>query len=121
MEIDIFEQECMTDKTERPDARITSILQTLRRVGSVSVDKLCRDFDVSVATIRRDLQGLEERGLLRRTHGGAVPLEPLFYEPFKLDRSFQEQVSSFPEEKRRIAHAAAMLLKDGDVFSITAG
>jgi DeoR family transcriptional regulator of aga operon len=111
----------MTEKAGKQDARIAAILQTLRRVGSVSVDELCRDFDVSVATIRRDLQHLEEGGLLRRTHGGAVPLEPLFYEPFKMDRSFQEQVSSFPEEKRRIAQAAAMLLKDGDVFSLTAG
>lgn len=111
----------MTDKTGKQDVRITAILQRLRRDGSVSVEQICHDFDVSVSTIRRDLQDLEERGLLRRTHGGAVTLEPLFYEPFKLDRSFQDQVGSFPEEKRRIAQAAAGLLREGDVFSLTAG
>lgn len=111
----------MTSKIGKQDARTATILQTLRQSGSVSVEKLCQQLDVSIATIRRDLRALESRGLLRRTHGGAAALGPLFYEAFKLDRSFQEQVGSFAKEKRRIAQAAAGLLKDGEVISMTAG
>lgn len=44
-----------------------------------------------------------------------------FYEPFRSDLSFQEQIESHTEEKRRIARAAALLVNDGDVVAMTAG
>ncbi len=113
--------EATTEKSDKQEIRGMIILQALRQTGSVSVEELCRELNVSVATIRRDLKDLEDRGLLRRKHGGAVVIEPLFYEPFKLDRSFQEQVGSFAEEKRRIARAAADLVQDGEVIALTAG
>lgn len=97
------------------------ILRILQQAGSVSVEELVRELDVSVATVRRDLQDLESRGLLRRTHGGATLVEPLFYEPFKNDSSFQEQIERHADEKRRIAVAAAELIQDGDTISLTAG
>jgi DeoR family transcriptional regulator of aga operon len=109
------------EKNSKQDVRLSLILQKLRQDGSISTEKLCQELDVSVHTIRRDLQGLEDRGLLRRTHGGAVPIEPLFYEPFKLDRSFQEQIASYAEEKRRIARAAAEMIHEGEVVALTAG
>ena len=110
-----------SEKPSKQEARIAAILQRLRQEGSVLVEQLCQQLDVSVHTIRRDLQDLEDRALLRRTHGGAVLIEPLFYEPFKLDRSFQEQIGSFINEKRRIARAAAELVKEGEVIALTAG
>jgi DeoR/GlpR family transcriptional regulator of sugar metabolism len=57
---------------------------------------------------------------LRRTHGGALPIEPLFYEPFRHDRSFQDQVGKFADEKRRIAMAAAEFISPGDTIAVTA-
>lgn len=101
--------------------RTDQILRELQRSGSVSIDYLCSLLNVSVATVRRDLQELEEKGLLRRTHGGAVSIEPLFYEPFRHDSSFQEQIERFAEEKRRIALAAAEMVNDGDTLALTAG
>lgn len=74
-----------------------------------------------MATVRRELQALEDRSLLRRTHGGAVSIEPLFYEPFRHDSSFQEQIERHAEEKRRIAVAAADMVKDGEIIALTAG
>ena len=71
--------------------------------------------------MRRDLDSLEKQNLLRRTPGGATLIEPLFYEPFRLDSSFQEQLGSRQEEKRRIAFAAAELVEDGDTIGTTAG
>jgi DeoR/GlpR family transcriptional regulator of sugar metabolism len=87
----------------------------------VSVEGLCEEFGLSPVTVRRDLDALERQGLLRRTHGGAVSIEPLFYEPFRNDRSFQAQVGKFAEEKRRIGRAAASLIKEGEVIALTPG
>ena len=101
--------------------RYALILERLREAGSASVEELCEELGVSVHTIRRDLEDLHGQGMLRRIHGGAAQLEPLFYEPFRADKSFQEQMESFVDEKRRIAKAAAALVNDGDIVAMTAG
>lgn len=101
--------------------RFNSILTGLRENGSVSVDDLSGDLGVSVVTIRRDLDLLEQQGLLSRTHGGAVSMDPLFYEPFKKDRSFQAQVERQANEKRRIGLAAAGMIISGETIAITPG
>jgi len=86
-----------------------------RRVRCRS-ETLSKELNVSPVTIRRDLDSLENQGMLRRTHGGAVSIEPLFYEPFRNDRSFQAQVERFADEKRRIGRAAAALIEDGEIY-----
>jgi len=101
--------------------RFNAILSGLQESGSVAVDELSDQLGVSVVTIRRDLDVLEQKGLLRRTHGGAASIEPLFYEPFKKDRSFQEQVERQAAEKRRIGRAAAALINPGETIAITPG
>jgi DeoR/GlpR family transcriptional regulator of sugar metabolism len=57
--------------------------------------------------ITPDLRELEDEGLPRRPRGGALSIEPLFYEPFRHDSSFQEQIERHAGEKRRIALFAA--------------
>ena len=112
------------DSTTLPDkqrTRLTAILKELRRSGTVSVETLSTDLDVSLVTIRRDLDQLERDGLLHRTHGGAVAIQPLFYEPFKNDRSFQAQLEKFADEKRRIGRAAAALIEKGETIALTPG
>jgi DeoR/GlpR family transcriptional regulator of sugar metabolism len=106
---------------DKQQIRLSAILSALQHSGSVSVESLSKDLDVSLVTIRRDLDSLELQGLLRRTHGGAVSIEPLFYEPFRNDRSFQAQVEKFADEKRRIGRAAAALIEDGEIVAITPG
>ena len=71
--------------------------------------------------MRRDLEDLEGRSLLKRVRGGAVPIGPLFYEPFRNDASFQDKVSSFADEKRRIARAAALLVHTGQTVVLSGG
>lgn len=105
----------------KQERRYAAILEHLHRTGTANVDSLSRQLSVSAHTIRRDLEVLHDRGSLRRVHGGAAQLEPLFYEPFRSDHSFQEQIESYPEEKRRIARAAALLVNEGDVVGMTAG
>ena len=105
----------------KQEQRHAAILQRLRETGSAKVEDLCVELGVSVHTIRRDLEDLHDRGVLRRVHGGAAQLEPFFYEPFRADLSFQEQMESFADEKRRIARAAAALVNEGDIVAMTAG
>ncbi len=97
------------------------ILDHLIRRGELTVEEICSELGISVATARRDLEGLENRGRLRRTHGGAISLEPLLYEPFRHVSSYREQVEKFAEEKRRIALAAAELIDEGDTIALTPG
>jgi DeoR/GlpR family transcriptional regulator of sugar metabolism len=111
----------MPAKSDNLIARHEFILQRLQETGSVAIDELCTTLGASIATIRRDLEDLESRSLLRRTRGGAVPIGPLFYEPFRNDSSFQDKVSSFAEEKRRIALAAAKLVSAGQTIALTGG
>jgi DeoR family transcriptional regulator of aga operon len=103
------------------DQRSQQILQELLRAGRVGVDELARLFDVSPSTIRRQLRALESKGLLRRTHGGAITIAPMLYEPFRHLSSFQEQEEQHASEKRRIGLAAAALIADGETISIGAG
>jgi DeoR family transcriptional regulator of aga operon len=97
------------------------ILQELLRHGEVWVDSLARRFKVSASTIRRDLSDLERQGLLRRSHGGARPVTPMLYEPFRHLSSFREQEKRCEAEKRRIGLAAASLISDGEVIAVGAG
>lgn len=97
------------------------ILDELQRRGSLTVDEIVTLLHVSVATVRRDLDVLERDGRLRRTHGGAIPLEPLLYQAFRHDSSFQEQVEHHSAEKRRIALAAAALIEEGELIAVTPG
>jgi DeoR family transcriptional regulator, aga operon transcriptional repressor len=106
---------------ETQDQRTQFILRLLQESGSVVVEELAEQLKVSVVTIRRDLDHLEQQGLLRRTHGGAVSIDPLFYEPFKNDRSFLAQVERQANEKRRIGRAAAALIAPGETIAITPG
>ena len=111
----------MITETSAAQSRWEQILQELLRHGEVSVDSLARNFNVSAATIRRDLSELERQGLLRRTHGGANTVTPMLYEPFRNLSSFQEQEQKCAAEKRRISLTAASLISDGETVAIGAG
>jgi DeoR/GlpR family transcriptional regulator of sugar metabolism len=109
------------DNPDKQQVRLNVILTALQQSGSVSVEGLSKELDVSLVTIRRDLDALESKGLLRRTHGGAISIEPFFYEPFRNDRSFQAQVERLADEKRRIGRAAAALIQEGEIIALTPG
>ena len=61
--------------------RHQQILDTARAQGRVEVAGLARDLAVTPETVRRDLTALERRGVLRRVHGGAIPVERFGIEP----------------------------------------
>src|SRR5690606_23317 len=91
-------------------------LEVLSERGLVSVGDLSEHFGVSEVTIRKDLQYLEERNLLLRTHGGAMRVDYLVNE-----QSLEEKGQKYQEQKARIGRAAAALVKDGDSLILDAG
>ena len=92
------------------------ILATARAHGRVDVAGLARELSVTPETVRRDLTALERRGVVRRVHGGAIPVERLGIEPAVADR---ETVAA--GEKERIARAALDELPDGGSIILDAG
>ena len=83
------------------EERHAAIIEKARTSGRVDVGELAADFDVTPETVRRDLTSLERHGLLRRVHGGAIPVERLGFEP-----GISARDQAMAAEKARIAEAA---------------
>jgi DeoR/GlpR family transcriptional regulator of sugar metabolism len=96
--------------------RHQSILDLLEGQGSVTVTDLVDRYRCSEMTIRRDLDLLEQRGYLRRVHGGAMTDRGRSYEPSFITRAAVNQ-----ELKKRIGKAAAELVKPGDSLILDVG
>jgi len=95
--------------------RLAAILQNIAEAGSIDVARVSADLAVSPATLRRDLKSLQDRGLLVRTHGGAVASGVGFELPLR-HREARHQ-----PEKRAIGRLAASLVPDGAVVGMTGG
>lgn len=87
-----------------------------RANGRVDVTALAEGFDVTAETIRRDLTTLERAGVLRRVHGGAIPVERLGFEPALATRD-----SVLISEKERIAKAALAEVPEDGAIILDAG
>jgi DeoR/GlpR family transcriptional regulator of sugar metabolism len=97
-------------------ARHTRIRHLVEKQGHVSVTELNDLFDVSDATIRRDLDELAKEGWVRRTHGGAMKVERAGKEPPILQRQGEQAV-----HKERLGKAAAALVKRGNTIFLGSG
>jgi DeoR/GlpR family transcriptional regulator of sugar metabolism len=95
------------------EERKDTIIQMLEEEGSVKVSKLTKLFDVSIETIRRDLESLEKEGLLKRVYGGAVLKKN---EVQKLNYINREK--EFINEKREIAKIAIKYIEDGQSIAL---
>ena len=100
----------------RAEERQHRILTLARSDGGVDVGKLAADLAVAPETVRRDLRVLEQHGLIRRTHGGAYPVETARFETTLAMRTTRRV-----PEKRRIAAAAVELLADAETVFIDEG
>ncbi|MET9595307.1 DeoR/GlpR family DNA-binding transcription regulator [Streptomyces sp. NPDC006516] len=98
------------------EERRRGILEAARQDGSVDVNRLAERFQVAKETIRRDLHILEEHGLVRRTHGGAYPVESAGFET-----TLAMRTTHHVPQKSRIARAAADLLGDAETVFVDEG
>ena len=86
--------------------RHESIAEALRSAGRVSVSDLALRLDVTAETVRRDLDALEQAGLLQRVHGGAV----VAGRSSVSELSLSERETRHSPEKTSVAQAAAHLV-----------
>ena len=91
------------------------LLERLVAAGEIDVEASAAHFDVSAATIRRDLDHLADQQLLTRTHGGAVPNSTSYDLPLR----YKSIVRS--DAKTRIATAAVGMLWPGCTVSLNGG
>ncbi|WP_026909739.1 DeoR/GlpR family DNA-binding transcription regulator [Patulibacter minatonensis] len=98
------------------EERQQRIVEQARAQGRAEVAALAADLGVTAETIRRDLTALERHGLLRRVHGGAIPVDRLRFEPALATRDAVRQ-----DEKERIARRALEELRDAATVILDAG
>jgi DeoR/GlpR family transcriptional regulator of sugar metabolism len=102
------------EEVERPrlgEARRQRVRELLMQNGAVTITELRSRFGISPMTARRDLAVLEQRGLARRTHGGAV-VPPVTAQ----ENSFAQRLGTATEAKQRLADAAVSLLQPGETL-----
>jgi len=98
------------------ELRRQKISDLVQKNGTITVNDLCSQFSVSPATIRLDLSTLEQTGILKRTHGGALSLKSGAYELTTQEKSTQNTA-----EKAAIARAAISFIHPGDAIAIDTG
>lgn len=98
------------------EERLSKIIELLAGDRRVTVSDLSQLLNVSESTIRRDLSLLEKRGLVKRTHGGAVPAAGTAFEP-----SFIQKEIEFIKEKESIGRKAAEMIEEGETIILDSG
>lgn len=99
-------------KNERQE----KLLHILEKENSMKVSELSERLNSSMMTIRRDLDFLEESGIVKRYHGGVVLAKQDMNQP-----SFFERIGEYNEEKNVIGAEAAKLIKSGSIVFFDAG
>ena len=93
--------------------RYEYIMEVLNRDCAVRVSKLIKELNVSIETIRRDLEHLEKEGVLERVYGGAVPRK------VAVDKlSFDKREEEFKKEKLEIASIAVRYINEGQSIAL---
>ena len=101
------------------EERYSVILEQVKQNKSVTLTQLCELLGASESTIRRDLTTLDERGLLKKVHGGAISTDDRSLNLVEHDVELKSKL--FTEEKIAIAQYAASLIEEGDFCFIDAG
>ena len=98
------------------EGRKQKILEILNEDGNVNVSFLSRKFSVSEVTIRKDLADMEFKGLLTRTHGGAVGS----YKPY-YSLSLNQRMATNQAAKRIIAEKISLRIENNDTLMLNSG
>lgn len=98
------------------EERRRAVLEMINRQGRVVISDLSRHFRVSSVTARADINALSRRNLLVRSHGGAIRKSEV-----AVDVPLDVKESQHHDEKVRIGHAAAALVKEGHTVLLDSG
>lgn len=97
--------------------RRKQVVQLLEQQGFMQLSELARQFGVSESTLRRDLELLDEQGLIQRTRGGAVYVRDSSQHPL----AFTDRESTAQAEKAQIARAVAKLVPPEQTLILNGG
>ncbi|MCR8633045.1 DeoR/GlpR family DNA-binding transcription regulator [Paenibacillus radicis (ex Xue et al. 2023)] len=100
------------------EERKNEIIKLVNFKGKVFVPDLVAHFNVSPATIRNDLRELEGFHLIKRTHGGAIPIES---EKVGFEMVNQQKSVEHIEQKKMIAKSALNYIEEGDIIILDTG
>ena len=103
------------------EERLIRIMEMINNDKKVIVSELAAKFDLSKPTLRLDLAELESRGLVTRTHGGAIFKDERSEKYVSGKNMLELRKETFREEKIRIAKAVQNLIHDGDSIMIDGG
>src|SRR5512136_1755361 len=92
------------------------LLRTIEQQRRITVNQIVAQFEVSLATARRDLETLADQGKVQRVHGGAIAVRLAPPEPPVLQRTSEQS-----SEKVRIGQAAVDLIADGETIFLSSG
>jgi DeoR family transcriptional regulator of aga operon len=99
------------------DERRQHILSLIQSHGRALVRDLSRSLNISQITIRKDLEYLQNKGLVQRTHGGALRIQSSAL----LDPTLKEKQKQHSQEKQRIATAAVRMVEEGQCVMLDSG
>ncbi|MBQ9118996.1 MAG: DeoR/GlpR transcriptional regulator [Lachnospiraceae bacterium] len=100
------------------EERQQEILKTIQQNGKITVAEITQKYGISDESARRDLRMLEQKGVCKRTHGGAILLAQVSVRP-PLDRDFGKM--PVWDNYREIAKRAAAQIRENDVVYLTGG
>jgi DeoR family fructose operon transcriptional repressor len=98
------------------EERRLQLSEWARVEGRVDASAAASNLDVAVETVRRDLDVLQRRGVLRRVHGGAISLERFAHE-----YTIPERYGQNPNQKRLVADVAASFIPDEGCIFVDGG
>jgi DeoR/GlpR family transcriptional regulator of sugar metabolism len=101
--------------------RQTRLRELLARRGMSALDSLAAELRVSQSTVRRDVDALEEEGLVKRTHGGVIWVGDRVGNGGSRPYAFDQRMGYQQDAKRRIARAARALVQPGQTVLIDGG
>jgi DeoR/GlpR family transcriptional regulator of sugar metabolism len=100
-----------------PAVRRADMLRLVKQLGQITVTEMSARFEVSLDTIRRDLDTLADQGLISRIHGGAVPIDSMA----SADSPFEQRINAHQIAKTNIGRAAALLISSGETLIVNGG
>ena len=100
-----------------PAVRRADIVRLVKQLGQVTVTEMSARFEVSLDTIRRDLDTLADQGLISRIHGGAAPIDSMA----SADSPFELRINAHQNAKTNIGRAAAGMISSGETIIVNGG
>ncbi|GKU85145.1 DeoR/GlpR family DNA-binding transcription regulator [Niallia sp. NCCP-28] len=98
-----------------PQDRQSEIMKQLHEFKTVKISELSKELNVTRETIRKDLYEMEEKGLVRKVHGGAI------LNKANLETSYINRKNTNENEKRSIVKRASEFVENGDTLYIDYG